>query len=637
MADGWVEHWAAACLSPTFLLIDLTPDTPTVALGPEEFLLYYNRFLGLHEAEHAGGQEKSVQWDLDESTLRDTGQCRASAEVDTAWTWSSGEEGASVTYRHRVRYEFLLNEDTARCEAMALRALNHFPRGVPRRFDLGEPLDAALWEPHQDPALPPGVTRVHPHHAVSVSGAAPPAVPEPLPEPRASLPRQGLLAVHFARRRAAAGLPQGGPLPAAAVAGAWCELWRRAADPQEAGGALGSLGEMLCDDAVLIDCTGDDPVACTGRDHVATYVAELLRSRTAAQWRFGEPACTARSARDTAAAQVECDWADSEGTLHRMAARWSFQAKEHRVRLIVCLPAGDPSALHAAPKRWAAGAAPSWARWAAGRSAGAAQAALPLLVSGLQDAFTGQDSHGQGALAELWRSAAEGDCVLESHLPCGRPVLVRGRDLLLSYFAEAVRSLQRLASSAAEGPPAELQWRWGIASAQALPLGDRAELQGTLGARPAEGGGGGWQLPLHAELGFSSRGKVQSMCLRPTRDAARQGEAVAWDGAPPTPADWAQYEVGGGRVHLARPCGHNSWENIRCKRGWVVYRCAECDAQWRRRPAADLLCSDYAAPSSCPRGAACPALHVARTKRTAAQRAAQRRGGAGAAAAEPPG
>ena len=72
-------------------------------------------------------------------------------------------------------------------------------------------------------------------------------------------------------------------------------------------------------------------------------------------------------------------------------------------------------------------------------------------------------------------------------------------------------------------------------------------------------------------------------------------------------------------VQLERPCGHNSWDNVRIKRGWLVLRCRLCHSQWRQRPTEITRCNAFSE-GNCPNSTQCPNLHVHHIKHTKAQR-----------------
>eukprot|EP01060_Flectonema_neradi_P005363 TRINITY_DN13562_c0_g1_i1.p1 TRINITY_DN13562_c0_g1~~TRINITY_DN13562_c0_g1_i1.p1 ORF type:complete len:635 (+),score=89.66 TRINITY_DN13562_c0_g1_i1:40-1944(+) len=68
-------------------------------------------------------------------------------------------------------------------------------------------------------------------------------------------------------------------------------------------------------------------------------------------------------------------------------------------------------------------------------------------------------------------------------------------------------------------------------------------------------------------------------------------------------------------VALTKPCSHNSWDNVRVKRGWAILRCRICHLQWRLRPTAIPHCDSFARGTGCcPMGVECTQLHVHRTR-----------------------
>ena len=67
------------------------------------------------------------------------------------------------------------------------------------------------------------------------------------------------------------------------------------------------------------------------------------------------------------------------------------------------------------------------------------------------------------------------------------------------------------------------------------------------------------------------------------------------------------------------PCGHNSWDNVRIKKGEITFRCRECQAQWRTEVANTTRCNDFQS-GNCSRGTACHDLHVHAHKQSLSQR-----------------
>ena len=65
------------------------------------------------------------------------------------------------------------------------------------------------------------------------------------------------------------------------------------------------------------------------------------------------------------------------------------------------------------------------------------------------------------------------------------------------------------------------------------------------------------------------------------------------------------------------PCSHNSWENVRVRKGKMTVRCAACQGQWTH--ASDIVwrvmrCKEYSNRSGCWRGDSCSRLHFSRRK-----------------------
>eukprot|EP01059_Diplonema_ambulator_P001901 TRINITY_DN11571_c4_g1_i1.p1 TRINITY_DN11571_c4_g1~~TRINITY_DN11571_c4_g1_i1.p1 ORF type:complete len:420 (+),score=62.89 TRINITY_DN11571_c4_g1_i1:109-1260(+) len=83
-----------------------------------------------------------------------------------------------------------------------------------------------------------------------------------------------------------------------------------------------------------------------------------------------------------------------------------------------------------------------------------------------------------------------------------------------------------------------------------------------------------------------------------------------------------------GRVQQQRlvpqesPCGHNSWDNVRIKKGDITFRCRICQSQWRTEVANSTRCADFQA-GHCDKGSSCPSLHVHAHKQSLSQRLSQ--------------
>eukprot|EP00756_Hemistasia_phaeocysticola_P011131 Hpha_TRINITY_DN15090_c5_g3::TRINITY_DN15090_c5_g3_i3::g.123401::m.123401 len=209
------------------------------------------------------------------------------------------------------------------------------------------------------------------------------------------------------------------------------------------------------------------------------------------------------------------------------------------------------------------------------------------------------------------------DFTLVDHTTAPRSLKAVGREAAKHYYLRQIemdiaagggRSTRRWETTGWEmdpGPPATLvlkakvTWRW--------PEGD-------------------YCLPLRVE-GRARGMRCDVLELRPQDLPVQAGgrraeDAVSWSpGDELDPGLWRQWAKESTAVHINKPCGHNSWDNVRIRRGWVVLRCRECDAKWRQRPHSNERCPDFPTPQGCARGDACPQLHVHHTKRTAEERA----------------
>ena len=61
------------------------------------------------------------------------------------------------------------------------------------------------------------------------------------------------------------------------------------------------------------------------------------------------------------------------------------------------------------------------------------------------------------------------------------------------------------------------------------------------------------------------------------------------------------------KVNYSRPCVHNSWDNVRVKKGMVTLRCRVCQEQWKRNVADVERCTAF---PDCPMGDACTKVHM---------------------------
>ena len=75
-------------------------------------------------------------------------------------------------------------------------------------------------------------------------------------------------------------------------------------------------------------------------------------------------------------------------------------------------------------------------------------------------------------------------------------------------------------------------------------------------------------------------------------------------------------------VSSSKPCGHNSWDNVRTKKGNVFLRCRVCDCQWRLPVDSVTRCTAFN-DKTCNLGEDCPKLHLHTRKLSLAQRVNQ--------------
>eukprot|EP00756_Hemistasia_phaeocysticola_P007046 Hpha_TRINITY_DN14104_c0_g1::TRINITY_DN14104_c0_g1_i1::g.10566::m.10566 len=99
--------------------------------------------------------------------------------------------------------------------------------------------------------------------------------------------------------------------------------------------------------------------------------------------------------------------------------------------------------------------------------------------------------------------------------------------------------------------------------------------------------------------------------------------------SPPPQATSDDASVADGEQPPTPPCKHNSWDNVRIKRGWLILRCRVCQLQWRLRPLNAKRCPGFAPregiPPGCPKGVNCELLHIHYVKHTKEQRHEVRR------------
>eukprot|EP01062_Namystynia_karyoxenos_P002694 TRINITY_DN10955_c0_g2_i1.p1 TRINITY_DN10955_c0_g2~~TRINITY_DN10955_c0_g2_i1.p1 ORF type:complete len:544 (+),score=161.56 TRINITY_DN10955_c0_g2_i1:85-1632(+) len=122
---------------------------------------------------------------------------------------------------------------------------------------------------------------------------------------------------------------------------------------------------------------------------------------------------------------------------------------------------------------------------------------------------------------------------------------------------------------------------------------------------------------------------VSSDASPPTRSSSPRGTALP---APPA--------TGSSEEDRPPPCGHNHWDNVRVKRGWVVLRCRECSAQWRRRPQSVDRCPFFGRANhlgqECTLGAACPKIHISFSRKAREEVLRKRREARTAGGGAPP-
>eukprot|EP01063_Lacrimia_lanifica_P031981 TRINITY_DN538_c2_g1_i1.p1 TRINITY_DN538_c2_g1~~TRINITY_DN538_c2_g1_i1.p1 ORF type:complete len:306 (+),score=126.34 TRINITY_DN538_c2_g1_i1:64-981(+) len=72
-------------------------------------------------------------------------------------------------------------------------------------------------------------------------------------------------------------------------------------------------------------------------------------------------------------------------------------------------------------------------------------------------------------------------------------------------------------------------------------------------------------------------------------------------------------------ITTKKPCAHNSWDNVRTKKGFVYFRCRVCEKQWKTILAKLNKCEAFAA-GGCPAGDACKRIHVHLKKKSLEER-----------------
>eukprot|EP00756_Hemistasia_phaeocysticola_P029283 Hpha_TRINITY_DN16222_c1_g7::TRINITY_DN16222_c1_g7_i1::g.11267::m.11267 len=106
--------------------------------------------------------------------------------------------------------------------------------------------------------------------------------------------------------------------------------------------------------------------------------------------------------------------------------------------------------------------------------------------------------------------------------------------------------------------------------------------------------------PGGSSLGVQMRGES------PTREH--------FENCPSEPSESAQ------PIPVQQPCSHNTWDNVRTKKGQVFLRCRECDAQWRTSVDSLDRCSAFNTAAGCSQGAGCTMLHIHARKQSLNER-----------------
>eukprot|EP01064_Diplonema_japonicum_P023241 TRINITY_DN33683_c0_g1_i1.p1 TRINITY_DN33683_c0_g1~~TRINITY_DN33683_c0_g1_i1.p1 ORF type:complete len:989 (+),score=202.71 TRINITY_DN33683_c0_g1_i1:151-3117(+) len=75
-------------------------------------------------------------------------------------------------------------------------------------------------------------------------------------------------------------------------------------------------------------------------------------------------------------------------------------------------------------------------------------------------------------------------------------------------------------------------------------------------------------------------------------------------------------------VATSRACEHNTWDNVRTKKGQVFLRCRLCDSQWRTPVESLDRCPLFNTPGGCLKAADCPQLHLHSRKQSLQERIA---------------
>eukprot|EP01063_Lacrimia_lanifica_P031983 TRINITY_DN538_c2_g2_i2.p1 TRINITY_DN538_c2_g2~~TRINITY_DN538_c2_g2_i2.p1 ORF type:complete len:230 (+),score=77.92 TRINITY_DN538_c2_g2_i2:64-753(+) len=76
-------------------------------------------------------------------------------------------------------------------------------------------------------------------------------------------------------------------------------------------------------------------------------------------------------------------------------------------------------------------------------------------------------------------------------------------------------------------------------------------------------------------------------------------------------------------ITTKKPCAHNSWDNVRTKKGFVYFRCRVCEKQWKAPHSKGLNYCEAFTAGCCPAGDACKGIHAHPRKKSLEERFVQ--------------